>query len=130
MFYDLFDDFFGSMDKDLHLVFGAPKAQYADEMCPVCKTRLSEVAKSGKAGCSECYTVFRPQLAYMLGRIHSNTQHVGKVSENVSERIKIKKELEALNAQMQSAIAKQDFEQAATLRDQIKALREKEVDAK
>ncbi|MBQ4160178.1 MAG: UvrB/UvrC motif-containing protein [Peptococcaceae bacterium] len=127
MFYDLFDDFFGGFDKDLHLVFGTPKAQYNDEMCPVCKTRLSEVAKTGKAGCSKCYTVFRPQLEYMLGRIHSNTKHAGKVSESAGERIKVKKELEKLQKDLQTAIAKQDFEQAAVLRDQIKALHDKEV---
>lgn len=127
MFYDLFDDFFGGFDKDLHLVFGTPKAQYNDEACPVCKTRLSEVSKTGKAGCSKCYTVFRPQFEYMLAKIHSNTQHTGKVSEHAGERIKVKKELESLNAQLQEAIAKQDFEQAAVLRDQIKVLRDKEV---
>ena len=128
MFYDLFDDFFGSMDKDLHLVFHTPKAQYADEACPVCKTRLSEVAKNGRGGCSECYTVFRPQFEYMLGKIHTSTRHTGKVSESAGERIKVKKELENLNAEMQAAIAKQDFEEAAKLRDRIKALREKEVE--
>ncbi len=128
MFYDLFDDFFNSMDKELHLMFDAPKAQYTDTVCPVCKTRLSEVAKTGKAGCSKCYTVFRPQLEYMLGRIHANTSHTGKVSEHATERIKVKQEIEKLNTEMQSAIAAQDFERAATLRDRIKALREKEVD--
>lgn len=127
MFYDLFDDFFGGFDKDLHLVFGTPKTQYSDVVCPICKTRLSEVAKTGKAGCSKCYEVFRPQMEYMLGRIHSNTQHIGKVAAHAGERIKVKKELEQLNAQLQAAIARQDFEQAAVLRDQIKALQDKEV---
>ncbi len=128
MFYDLFDDFFGGLEKDLHLAFGAPKVQYTDAACPVCNTRLSEVAKTGKAGCSKCYSVFRPQFEYMLGKVHSNTKHTGKVSESAGERIQVKKELEQLGAEMQEAIAKQDFERAAQLRDHIKVLREKEVD--
>ena len=127
MFYDLFDDFFGGMDKDLHLFYTTPSAQYTDEICPTCKTRLSEVSKTGKAGCSDCYTVFRPQFEYMLAKIHANTQHTGKISESAGERLKVKKELENLKAAMQAAIEGQNFEQAAVLRDKIKALETKEA---
>lgn len=128
MLFDLFDDFFGGLDKDLHLFYSTPNTQYKDEICPVCQTRLSELAKTGKAGCSNCYTVFRPQLEYMLGRIHANTQHTGKVSESAGERLKVKKELETLKAALQAAIEGQNFEQAAVLRDKIKALEAKEAE--
>lgn len=128
MLFDLFDDFFGGMEKDLHLFYSTPNTQYKDESCPVCRTRLSELAKTGKAGCSNCYTVFRPQLEYMLGRIHANTQHTGKVSESAGERLKLKKEIESLKQALQAAIAGQNFEQAAVLRDQIKALEAKEAE--
>ena len=93
----------------------------------MCNMRLSEVAKSGKAGCSNCYTVFRPQLEYMLGRIHANTRHTGKISESAGEKLKLKKELENLQAELQAAIATQNFEQAAVLRDKIKAIEAKEA---
>ncbi len=128
MLFDLFDDFFGGMEKDLHLFYSTPSAQYKDELCPVCQTRLSEVAKTGKAGCSECYTVFRPQLEYMLGRIHANTQHTGKVSESAGARLKLQKEIETLKSALQAAVEGQNFEQAAVLRDKIKALEAKEAE--
>ncbi len=126
MFNDIFDEFFSGLDKDFNLFYAAPKSVYKDEACPNCHTHLSEVVKKGRAGCSECYAVFRPQFEAMLSRIHSNTMHTGKIPKSAGERLKVKQELAGLKERLQAEIAAQNFEQAAVLRDKIKELEEKE----
>lgn len=119
MLYDLFSDFFGD---DLNLFMQSPKMTVQDHTCPNCHMRLSEFARTGKLGCSECYNAFRPQLMQVLSSIHSNTTHTGKISKNASERLKRKRTKEDLEHKLQAAIETQNFEEAAKLRDQIRAL--------
>ena len=61
----------------------------------------------------------------MLTSIHGNAAHTGKIAKNASKKLKAKRELEQLSKQLDEAVAKQDFERAATLRDQINALKQK-----
>jgi len=126
MFYDIFDEFFGGLDKDFNLFYGAPKNTYKDAVCPNCHMHLNEVVQKGRAGCSECYTVFRSQFEAMLSRIHANTQHTGKIPASAGKRLQAKKELENLKQKLKTSIETQDFEQAAVLRDEIKTIEEKE----
>ena len=38
--------------------------------CSVCGAAFSDIAKTGKVGCSECYTVFYNDLLPYLKRVH------------------------------------------------------------
>lgn len=94
----------------------------ATRRCECCGASFSDIAQSGKVGCSECYEVFKEQLLPSLGRLHGKTVHVGKVpneqevTENVSDKIEI------LRKSLNEAIKNEEFEKAAELRDEIKAL--------
>ena len=59
----------------------------------------------------------------MTRRIHGGTNHVGKVylppDPTASERAK---RLEALKRKLQRAVDREDFERAAELRDEIRAM--------
>lgn len=46
--------------------------------CPVCHTRLSDVADGRYLGCSECYNVFRSQVLNNIYEMHGTRKHVGK----------------------------------------------------
>lgn len=120
MLFDLFSDFFD--DSDLEFFISGPKQVVSDRACPVCKTYLSEISKNGKAGCSNCYTEFEKEFDSILKSIHSSSSHTGKACRSADKKIKIKKEKEELSQKMQEAIEKQDFEQAAVIRDKLKAL--------
>ena len=122
MVYDLFSDFFGDDFFTLKPVYSSHTTK--DIECPLCKTRLSKVLKTGKFGCSECYDAFGGYTKQILSNIHSTAVHKGKISDAASEQLKAKKEIEKLNIELKDAIEKQEFEKAATLRDKIKELTE------
>jgi protein arginine kinase activator len=91
--------------------------------CPNCNLTYADFKKVGRLGCGECYSAFRKYLAPLLKRIHGSNQHVGKSplkGKTVSKPGKKKVDLGNLKAEMQRAIQREDFEEAARLRDQIK----------
>jgi len=64
-------------------------------------------------------------LEGLLKSMHKGTKHVGKVRSHCnSTRITLKSSAE-LQQQLDKAVADEDFEQAAVLRDEIKQAREK-----
>ena len=58
--------------------------------------------------------------------MHAGIQHLGKIPSGSESRIKFEQSVDELKKQLISAIEKEDFELAADLRDQLKAL-EKEA---
>ena len=97
------------------------------EPCPFCGTTAPEFRKSGRLGCSQCYSHFEPQLRKLLRRVHGSTQHAGKLYLNegseVGDRLA---RLSSMRRRLQHAIDKEDFESAAELRDRIHELEEVE----
>ena len=60
----------------------------------------------------------------MVRRIHGSAKHTGRAPQNIEVSQQAK--LQRLNAELGDAIAKQEFEKAAQLRDQIKAIQQQE----
>lgn len=100
--------------------------------CGNCGTTLEEVRRGHQLGCSECYNVFGDVLLIEMqvaNRLPSRVMpikkgvpiHIGRspgeqVVVNPSSRIL------ALNEALKETLNREDYEQAASLRDQIKAL--------
>ena len=105
--------------------------------CSHCGLTYEDFGKIGRLGCSECYTSFSKNLGPLLKRIHGAIQHVGKTPVGYREPLVkeekplIKEEkpqvvdLVALKEKLQHAIAQEEFEQAAKLRDMIKEMESK-----
>lgn len=92
-------------------------------VCPSCGFTFNKFLKLGKFGCAECYEVFESQLDEIFKRLHNgNSEHTGKIPASYGSTLKIKKEIEELRKQMKSSIEQENFEEAAKLRDQVKAL--------
>lgn len=120
------DDFFGGFLEDTVQKLAAP----VEEKCPKCGNSFSDIVRSGKVGCSECYRMFYDKLLPSIQRIHGRIRHSGKQIEAKAESKKIEEvkpnnELETLKAQLKEAVEKQEFELAAVLRDKIKELESK-----
>ena len=100
--------------------------------CPDCSSTFARIRQSGRVGCPTCYSVFSDELAPTLHTVHGTTAHTGAVpARHRAKRAKAEK-LKQLKRQMQEAIAKENFEAAASLRDEIKELEDtkrKESDA-
>ncbi len=98
--------------------------------CPSCGLTYTDFKKIGRLGCGECYNVFRKYLAPLLKRIHGSNQHVGKSPlklKIVPKVIKKRSAAAELKINLQQAIEREDFEEAARLRDQIRQLENKKT---
>ena len=97
--------------------------------CPHCGMTWEEFQKNGLLGCGECYDDFSEVLHELLRRIHGKSEHVGKTPFRGSTEVKEKRpqnERERLEAAMKKAVQEENFEEAARIRDKIKALVRKE----
>lgn len=100
--------------------------------CKKCGNSWQDIVREGKLGCADCYRTFFDKLQPSLQRIHGKIRHNGKVSSGASSEVQTEKTPEQkktekrakLEAEMKKAVDEQNFEQAAVLRDQIKALEE------
>jgi len=89
--------------------------------CERCGLGQAEFKKTGRLGCSDCYDIFGEMLDGVLKGMHKGIRHRGKVPASAVKTEGPKDLLERLSVEMQAAIAREDFEQAARLRDQIRA---------
>lgn len=93
--------------------------------CPRCGFTQADFKKAGRLGCGDCYTTFAETLEPLLKSMHRGTRHVGKVPHGLQKARDLTDKLKALQKRLEKAIAEEDFEQAALLRDEIKATKEK-----
>ena len=98
--------------------------------CARCGMAYEDFKKVGRLGCGECYTTFHASLAPLLKRIHGSNQHLGKSPSPVSLKevkaaSKLMEELETAKLELQKAVKKEEFEDAAAIRDKIKFLEKK-----
>jgi protein arginine kinase activator len=90
--------------------------------CPVCGFTQADFKKTGRLGCSECYVTFAEGLGSLLKAMHKGTEHVGKLPERAQRTIALSRRMRALSENLQKAVADENYETAASLRDQIKKL--------
>lgn len=111
--------------------------------CGRCRTLLESVKMGNPVGCSECYNVFGDVIIAELieeQKIPSNLKkgltirknqpiHTGKLlGKQIS--MPISNKLTELNVALNEALKRENYEEAAGLRDQIKALTEKKDESK
>ncbi|HUE77462.1 MAG TPA: UvrB/UvrC motif-containing protein [Longimicrobiales bacterium] len=94
-----------------------------DAACEYCGLTLKDFKKTGRLGCPHCYVTFDSHLRGLLRRLHGGTQHVGKVylppDSSEAER---GERLSRLKRKLDRAVAGEDFERAAQIRDQIREM--------
>jgi protein arginine kinase activator len=110
--------------------FGEP-AEESDEIsalnqreCPHCGIKFVEFRNSGRLGCPHDYQEFREELATLLENIHGETRHCGKTPRRLPQSKQTQSELIQLRKQLQQAVTREAYEEAARLRDRIRQLEE------
>lgn len=93
-------------------------SQMSEATCPECHMRKSDFRQSSLLGCPSCYDAFADDLAPMLRHMHRGVTHVGKVPA----RTQLSGRMVALSRRLETAVSRQDFEGAASLRDEIAEL--------
>lgn len=123
------DDPTGFSLADLLLGLGAAQemaqaASGSELKCPSCGFTQADFKKSGRLGCANCYTTFAEGLEGLLKSMHKGIKHAGKVPQSLQHNRDVTEKLNGLQKRLERAIAEEDFEQAALLRDEIKQARE------
>jgi protein arginine kinase activator len=99
--------------------------------CPSCGATLRDFRQTGRLGCAECYRAFEPHLRELLRRVHGSAQHVGEryrgagtdaAAAPAEDRRTAADALPELRERLRRAVEAEDFEQAARLRDAIRAV--------
>ncbi len=136
---------------ELLLGFGesaGPSAPPRGRVCPACKLRQSDFKKTGRLGCPECYAAFAQELEPMLQAMHRRVQHVGKHPSRAPAPpapVPVKppvpgmakpvapaaskpaaqgpEDIAALQRALEAAVVREEYEEAARLRDRIAAAR-------
>jgi protein arginine kinase activator len=86
------------------------------DSCPTCGASYGDYRRTGRISCWDCYHQFADRLEPTLKRIHGNVSHQGK------KPLKEEDELTHLRAELKERIEREEYEQAAVLRDQIREL--------
>jgi len=97
-----------------------------EAVCPECGITFREFRASGRFGCPKDYEVFRKGVEPLLERIHGTSEHRGKRPARPAAARR-RDRLAQLRAELEKAVAAEEYERAARIRDQIYALK-KELD--
>jgi protein arginine kinase activator len=100
---------------------GLPQ-QRNEAACPNCGLTYSDFGRSGKIGCGECYTAYGDRLEPLLRRIHGTGSHTGKVPRRGGGKLALRQRLRQLKSDLERHVSNEEYEQAAKVRDEIKAL--------
>lgn len=100
-------------------------------ICENCKTTFDEFLNTGKIGCANCYKTFEKKLKPILNRIQGGSVYLGNSNQDTTiEKIKTEKisnneeKIAELERKIKEYIKKENYEEAAKVRDEIKKLKE------
>lgn len=100
------------------------EALIGQQECPRCGLKFSDFRTTHRLGCPEDYEVFRNELMPLLENIHGEIRHCGKMPRRFPQTKKTEAELVQLRHRLKRAVEREDYEEAARVRDQIKTLEE------
>lgn len=92
------------------------------QKCPVCGFSQADFKKTGRLGCSNCYETFAEGLQSLLKGMHKGTTHLGKKPSRLARSLEREAQLKQLQRDLHKAVADENYESAAQLRDQIRHL--------
>jgi protein arginine kinase activator len=96
--------------------------------CSICGQSYQDFTQGGKLGCANCYKIFGYHLTPLLRRVHGSQKHKGKIPARSGGVLILKKEIQDLKQQLAEAIQKEEFEDAAKLRDQVRNLEKQMIE--
>jgi len=121
----ILQNIFAELFNDAHPGQGPVKIAGAEPIrCDNCGFTENHFTRLGRLGCDKCYEVFEPKLDPLIQRVHGNIRHTGKIPRRTGGTLAVKKEIADLRQVLQQAVAREEYEEAARLRDEIRKLEE------
>lgn len=116
---------------DLLLGLGSEKQEEQEDTevknhlhCASCGYSEFELNKNGRVGCPNCYKVFKEGLEQLLKTMHKGVKHSGKVPVKLQAKRDYHLRIHALEERLNEAVLSERYEEAATLRDELKQIRQ------
>jgi len=94
--------------------------------CPKCNMTYDTFKRTGLLGCANCYEVFGSVIEESLKKIQPSTTHKGTLFGETGEKISKQNEIATLKEELKKAILDERYEDAASLRDKIKEMEERQ----
>lgn len=99
------------------------KASHTNLACPECGMTYAEFRQHGRFGCPHDYKAFGDEVSRLLKRIHGSTEYSGPAPDGRQiEGGRAVDELTRIRARLEQAVADEDYEQAARLRDEMRRM--------
>jgi protein arginine kinase activator len=96
-------------------------ARGALKMCRTCGMTFGVFRQNGVLGCPDCYDSFSQDLSPMIERAQNGgTSHSGKCPRRGGASIDEKLQRQSLRRQLDDAVAAEQYERAAELRDRLR----------
>ena len=93
--------------------------------CHDCGMTIAQYKETSLLGCPTCYETFKEQLAHIIKSVQDNHyQHIGRAPSQITEDFGRHLQIRRLLKQLESAVNKEEYEQAAKIRDQLRELHE------
>lgn len=99
-----------------------PRTRPTELACPACSLTLGAFKMRGRLGCPRCYEVFRSHVVALLDRVHDATSHQGRFPGRTVRKAPDPVNLTELRKQLEAAIAGEQYEEAARLRDRLRKI--------
>ncbi len=93
--------------------------------CSKCGMNYGRFKQTGRLGCDECYRAFEDKLTPLIKRVQGSERHTGKTIRRAEGTLRLKREIQQLKGELQQAVAQEAYEEAARLRDEIRAMEKK-----
>jgi protein arginine kinase activator len=90
--------------------------------CPGCGLSLEELQKSGRLGCARCAQAFQREILILMRKHVQNPQHRGRYPRRLAADSSALDNRERLRDMLKKAVAEEDYETAASLRDRIRSM--------
>lgn len=103
-------------------VIGSKNHGNDGKKCPNCGFSADDLSRVRRFGCSECYDVFRSEMDMILPGMQVGMFHVGKIPHGFEQKHLHEQKLELLRNQLEEAIQSENYEVAATVRDELRQL--------
>jgi protein arginine kinase activator len=91
--------------------------------CAFCGMTMQDFRTVQRWGCAHCYGHFERAIRELLRRVHGSSRHVGRgYDQPPAEEMQRQSLLGELRDKLRRAVEREDFEQAAELRDRLRVM--------
>lgn len=102
--------------------FGESPNETEGLRCESCGTSYEDFRRTGLFGCPACYESFNDKLDQVFLRVQGGSRHTGRLDSTASLEASVSEHLKQLREKQRKAIADEDYELAAELRDELRQL--------